>query len=282
MAAGKTHPKEDLIRYMDKTMDESERKAIEEHLKTCKSCSEYLSFVKEFSQELGTLKKEEFSSDEPCPDSWTMVSYEAGDLDEETAKHMRVHLLFCDDCGQELDALRRLRAADESEAAGTSWSQRVEALKEFMVDLGKTYGPEAVLGSFRIMAEGFRVPSPARGLSTWIDPMSGRDRGSSKRVFKVLEVTIGDNTYNIDLEVTPDGSVSCDIAGIEAPHEAPLRIVVHAEEGKELLEAKTDDKGNTKFTIPESIPPESLFVFKLTLNSHEESLLVRLPKKASA
>ncbi len=264
MAAGKTHPKEDLIRYMDKTMDESERKAIEEHLETCKSCGEYLSFVKEFSQELGNLKEEEFSSDELCPDSWHLVSYEAGDLDKETAKHMRVHVLFCDDCGEELDALRRLRAADEIEAAGMPWSQRIEALKEFMIDLGKTYGPDAVLGSIRITAE-----APA---------LAARGEESSERIFKVLEVSMGNNTYSMDLGVTPEGTVFCDIAGIETPHEAPLRIVVDAEEGEELLEAQTDDYGNTSFTLPDKRPPESLCVLKLTLNSDEETLLVRLPK----
>jgi len=109
MLAGKTHPKEDLIRYADKALSKTESKEVAKHLETCDNCRQFLSFVKEFSGELANLKEEEFTTDEACPDSWTLVSYEAGDVDEETAKHMRVHLLFCDDCSEEFYALQRLR-----------------------------------------------------------------------------------------------------------------------------------------------------------------------------
>jgi hypothetical protein len=109
MPIWKSHPKEDLVRYLDGTLDETEKHDIEQHLATCQDCQAHLSFVKEFHHGLARLSEEEFTSQEPCPDSWTLVSYEAGEVDEETARHLRVHLLFCDDCAEEFYALRRLR-----------------------------------------------------------------------------------------------------------------------------------------------------------------------------
>ena len=68
MAIIKAHPKADLFRFLDNALEETERKAVEQHLETCKDCREHLSFVKEFNQELGELAEEEFSSNESCPD----------------------------------------------------------------------------------------------------------------------------------------------------------------------------------------------------------------------
>jgi hypothetical protein len=109
------HPRADLLRYLDDTVEGAEKGSLEEHLQGCPECREYLSFVKGFNQGLSGLSKEEFTTDETCPDSWTLVSYEAGSADEETARHLRAHLLFCDKCAEEFYVLRRLR--------GPSWTE---------------------------------------------------------------------------------------------------------------------------------------------------------------
>lgn len=42
---------------------------------------------------------------ERCPNSEILIEYAQGSIDEETARHIRVHLLFCDECTRELKAL---------------------------------------------------------------------------------------------------------------------------------------------------------------------------------
>jgi hypothetical protein len=109
MALWKTHPREDLLRYLDGDVGDDRKRSIEEHLASCKECRDHISIVKGFNEGLTDLSQEEFASQEHCPDSWTLVSYEAGDVDEETARHLRAHLLFCDECAEEFNALRRLQ-----------------------------------------------------------------------------------------------------------------------------------------------------------------------------
>src|SRR5436190_19960302 len=91
----------ELVRYLDGELEQEERAKVEQHLATCGACRDQLEFAKGFRAGLRKLSKEELTTDEPCPDSWTLVSYEAGDVDEETARHLRVHLLLCDDCAEE-------------------------------------------------------------------------------------------------------------------------------------------------------------------------------------
>src|SRR6266852_6561944 len=140
MAFLNAHPREDFLRFVDGDLGEDEKRNIEKHLASCSECRIYLSSVKTFNEGLGELTEEEFTSEEPCPDSWTLVSYEAGKVDEETARHLRAHLLFCDECQEEFYALRRLSREE-------SWQELVGRLKEFVIDLGKTYGPQALIGS---------------------------------------------------------------------------------------------------------------------------------------
>jgi anti-sigma factor RsiW len=108
----KSHPEDDLIRYADGELGQTERIEMEQHLAACGSCRELLSFVQDFKGGLGELKAEEAAPKGPCPDSWTLVSYEAGELDETTARQLRVHLLFCDECQQEFYTLRRARGSN--------------------------------------------------------------------------------------------------------------------------------------------------------------------------
>lgn len=104
------HSREELIQYLGGALGEGEKQRVEHHLSGCADCQAYVSFVKDFHHGLTGLAEEEFTSKEFCPDSMTLVLYEAGEVDEETARHLRVHLLFCDACAEQFYALRRLRA----------------------------------------------------------------------------------------------------------------------------------------------------------------------------
>jgi Putative zinc-finger len=252
----KTHPREDLLRYLDGEVGDDEKRILEEHLASCKECRDYISMVKGFNRDLASLTEEEFASQEPCPDSWTLVSYEAGKVDEETARHLRTHLLFCDECAEEFYALRRLSREE-------SWQELVERLKEFVVDLGKTYGPQALVGSIRILAE-----QPAFAV---------RGGGLPKAVTKVLEVSVGENTYSIEVAMTEDDLASCDIAGSRTSQKVPLSISVHSETGDELVSAQSDEFGNSRFVVPST--PDHLLVFTLKLGDAAQSFVLRVPEK---
>lgn len=127
MAFLNAHPRRDLLRLVEGDVGEDEKRSLEKHLASCSECRTYLSSVEIFNEGLGELTEEEFTSQEPCPDSWTLVSYEADKVDEETARHLRAHLLFCDDCREEFYALRRLRAP--------SWTKLVLNLVQGAVEL---------------------------------------------------------------------------------------------------------------------------------------------------
>jgi anti-sigma factor RsiW len=260
----KSHDSQDLIGYLDGTLGEPDRIALERHLGTCKECRDQLSFVKEFKAGLAELSEEEFTAQEPCPDSWTLVSHEAGEVDEETARHLRVHLLFCDQCAGEFYALRRARVEGEKEAASLSWAALVERLKEHAIDFAKTYGSGASLGPARIIGE--RPAFALRG------PEEVGEEPS-----KVMEVSAGGNQYSIEVALAKDGAVRCEIAGFETPREAPLDITIRSLEGNELFSAETDDNGNISFILEQRLVPQDAFVLSLTLDNEESHLIFRLP-----
>jgi hypothetical protein len=109
MAILKTHPREELIRFLGGELAGADKLRVEEHLQTCGDCHEFLSFAKDFNEGLSELGREEFVSKERCPESWTLACLEEGQLDDETARHVRAHLLFCDECAEMYYALRRTR-----------------------------------------------------------------------------------------------------------------------------------------------------------------------------
>jgi hypothetical protein len=246
------HPKTDLLRYLDGGTEGEEKHTLEEHLAACAECREYLSFVKGMNQGLDSLSKEELTSDEPCPASWTLVAYQAGKVDEDTARHLRAHLLFCDACAEEFYALRRVSQEE-------SWRELVEQLKEFVIDLAKSYGPAALIGPVRIVAE-----QPA---------LAARGGDLPEVVSKVLEVQVGGNTYSIELKVTAQG-VACDIAGFRTTTRGPLNISVHSKTGEELISTESDEFGNSRFVVPKA--PGNLFLLMLNLQGIEQQVLFRV------
>jgi hypothetical protein len=205
------------------------------------------------------LSKEEFTSHEPCPDSWTLVAYEAGKVDEETARHLRAHLLFCDACAKEFYALRRSSREE-------SWQQLIEQLNEFLIDLGKTYGVGTLVGPVRIVAE---------------QPVLARGGKLPESTLKVLEVLVGENTYSIEMAVTEEGSVSCDIAGMRTPSKTPLSITARSGIGEELKSTQTDEFGNARLQLLATSLPDDLIVFTFDLEGSEQQLLLRVPQRQS-
>jgi hypothetical protein len=195
---------------------------------------------------------------ERCPDSKTLANYVTGELDEETQRHVGVHIALCKDCFQEMSLLENLEQA-------ASRRSMIEKLKESVIDLGRTYGPGAILGSIRIMSEG-----PA---------FAARGGASPERIFKVVEMVVGENTYSIELAVTPDGSVSCDVTGYRTPREIPLKIVARAETGEELLAVETDKHGSAHFVLAKEELPEGSCVLIFTLASAENHLLFGVPER---
>src|SRR5712692_9279347 len=112
----------DVTRYMFGELPEENKSFIETHLADCPPCSKRVVFARKFT----ALAKEQFTRadmpDEPCPDTSDIVALEADKLDEETARHVRAHLLFCKLCREEYLLLRRLsnEQLEEKELGGAS------------------------------------------------------------------------------------------------------------------------------------------------------------------
>jgi len=103
------HPEVDILRYREGNLDEEKKRSVDKHVQGCAECREYLAFVDDFKDGLQELTPEELAGTQTCPDPEHIFDYEQGTLDEESARELRAHLLFCDACTDELYALRRLR-----------------------------------------------------------------------------------------------------------------------------------------------------------------------------
>lgn len=252
------HSRSDLLRYIDGEVDDGERQVIDAHLKSCNSCREYVSFVRGLTQDLSDLREEEFTTDEPHVDSWTLVSHEEGKLDEETARHVRGHLLYCDTCQEDFLALRQARRA-------ASWAERLSKLGEAVVDLGKRYGIGTLLGSAKIVGEQLALAT--------------RGEGRPEAVSKVFEIAVGENNYSIEISVAPNRSVSCNVAGFKTPQWTSLRVAVCSETGEEFFATETDERGNTQFTLTREEVPRDICVLVFALGNTESYVPFRVPEE---
>lgn len=255
MALSEIHPRSDLLRYLDGEIAADEKSALEEHLASCESCRNYLANVRDFNKGLGELTEEEFTSTEPHPDSWTLVAYEAAQVDDETARHVRAHLLFCDSCQEEFLALRRVSKQD-------SWRELIEQLKDFVIDLWDTYGQGILIGPVRIASE-----HPALAA-----------RGDRTLTSKVLEVPVGDNRYSIELTFTEASLLSCDIAPFRRSVRTPLHVSLRSESGEEVTSTDSDDDGKCHFDTPSPLQSGALYVLSLNLEDIEQHIAFRSTK----
>ena len=109
MARSEAHAPEQLTRYAFGDLSGKEQEKLERHLRTCTPCQEYLSFVQEFNAGLREAKPQRPLPGEPCPDPSLLIALDADELDDETAHHVRAHMLFCEGCRKEYTALERMR-----------------------------------------------------------------------------------------------------------------------------------------------------------------------------
>ena len=156
------HPHESLIRtHVEGEGSERERQEVDEHLKDCGDCREFLSFVQDFSETAKDLAEGEIAADEPHAQKNVIIAYEEGKLDAETSLNLRAHMLFCDECAETYYLLKRMRAP--------SWTEVVvEAVRS---------AKETLLKVVEITGMGELVPVPAvvtRGPGG--DPQEGHSR----------------------------------------------------------------------------------------------------------
>lgn len=257
MGQSELHEPDKLIRYAFGDLPEKEQNTVDQHLRSCTSCQEFVSFVREFNSNLREARPLSRIAEETCPDPSLVVALEANELDKQAAQHVRAHMLFCRDCLEEYFALRRL--------SRTFWQEVVEKLKGLVIDLGRTYAPGTLIGSIRIVAE-----QPALGV---------RGDKTEKAPSKVLEVSVGENTYSIELAVTEQSSVSFDIAGFRTPVKGPLGISLRSETGGNFFSTQSDEFGNTHFVVPGASLPDDILLLTLNLKGSEQQLLLRIPEK---
>lgn len=211
MALLNVHPREDLLRYLEGDVAQDEKLSLESHLASCVECRTYLSTVKGFNDGLGELAQEEFTSQEACPDSWTLVSYEDGKIDEGTARQLRAHLLFCDACQEEFYALRKLRTPN--------WTKLVLNLVRGAVEL--------------VSISGSGVP----GLADAASELRGGPKPSA-RAFTVEEVAVdpemkSTSTVRVRIEPAAEPSSASILIDVEPPQPA-WRAYLHDGEEQEL------------------------------------------------
>jgi hypothetical protein len=263
MADFEIHEAQNLIRYTEGALPAEERTATEAHLETCASCRDFVSFVRDFNANLRDVKRQTQVAGEPCPDSSLIIALEANELDERTAAQVRAHMLFCDGCLEEFFLLRRL--AGEPAEAPASERQPFEKLKGYLLDFGKKYGIGALLGPFKIIAE-----TPAFAL---------RGAAVPDRTSKTIEVTIGGNTYGVELAVSSEGLVSCSVAGFRTPMKTSLTIVIRGEAGEELVSARTDSFGNAKTVLSRARARGGWYVLRFELGDEAQELLLSVSEE---
>jgi hypothetical protein len=193
---------------------------------------------------------------ERCPDSETLANYAAGELGEETKRHVGVHIAFCKDCFQEVSALEALERK-------SYWQELVQKLRTFCIDLSRTYGPQTLIGSVRILDE-----SPAFA-----------HRGDGERLFKIVEILVGENRYNVEVGITPEGSMDCEIQSADTGSEMPLMVTVHSETGEILYATEAKGGGKTTFVLSETEVPRELCVLMFTLGDRGNNLVLGMPEE---
>jgi len=206
------------------------------------------------------------SPGEPHPSASLIVELEADELEEKTAQNIRAHLLYCKTCREKYLLLRKLSQEQFEEhllaTDGPSWLRMLVKALEFVIDLGKTYGPGSLIGSIRVLAE-----QPA---------VAVRGGGTSTSTSKVLEVSVGENTYSIQVGATENDALSCDVAGVHTPVKTPLGVSVFSESGGELVSTKTDEFGNVHFVLPSV--HDDLLLLVLNLKGEKQEVLLRIPE----
>src|SRR5712692_4482788 len=181
------HPHESLIRtHVEGEGSERERQEVDEHLKGCSECREFLAFTQDFSETAKGLADDEIAADEPHARKSVIIAYEEGKLDAETALHLRSHMLYCDQCAEAYYLLKRMRAP--------SWTEVVLGVMQST--------KETLLEALEITGMGELVPvaeAVSRG------PGDDVEEGKSK-IQIVQHVTDADEEADVVFSLEPAGN----------------------------------------------------------------------------
>jgi anti-anti-sigma regulatory factor len=264
----KSHSREDLFRYLRGELSQRQRARVERHLEGCAKCRDFLAFVRTFNATLKEMAGAELQPDTPCPDPETLVAFQAEELDEQSARTVRQHTAFCKDCLEELHLLRQAEEsprmkADTSWARTTQvkWQSFVEHLKGSVVDLGKKYGTDTLVGPSRIISEIPRFHTPS----------------TPQIASKIVQVEVGQNLYAITIETLEGNAIICEFFALRQSDKRPLGISVRSASGEKLVTARTDKRGFKQVIVVRPFPPDELVVVTLTLANVEQHLLFRVP-----
>jgi DNA-binding CsgD family transcriptional regulator len=254
------------------------RTVVETHLKECASCNEFVSFLKEF---IAAARKDGANvaiPPGPHPDPSLIVGLEADKLDAETERKVSLHLLDCRACREAYLRLRSLSNEQFEEhvleevahpsqrllaehAAAIPSSQIYQKPKQFLIDLGKTYGENALLGPIRVLKE-----------ENW----GGYAAINEKR----LEMKVEEDAYLIMVKLLGIGNAWELSFTIEVPvnSKAPLSATVYSEAGKKLTTRHFQYLG-CHLSVPVDLQQSAQLQLALNFKVTEERLLFRLPAK---
>lgn len=244
------HPHESLIRtHVEGEGSERERQEVDEHLKGCSDCREFLSFVRDLSETAKDLAEDEIAADEPHAPKSVIIAYEEGKLDAETSLHLRSHMLFCDQCAETYYLLKRMRAP--------SWTG-------------------VVIETFRSAKEFLLKPVEITGMGELIPVAEAASRGPGgeveeghSRIEIAQHVTDSDGGADIILYLEPDGQETS----------ATVRLLIGIDPPKpawraNLLDAQNKQIASVPFTGDKQLLHSSLApgAFVVQVASNEDIL----------
>ena len=237
---------DDVTRYAWGELAQDLRPAVEAHVKGCTSCTELVSFVKEFISAARQNAGRPTSPDEPHPDASLIVDLEADELDEETARQVSMHLLDCKPCREAYLLLRSLSndQFEERVLATDFWQELIQEGASSFISGRKAHG----------------------GTIVALFPGLLQNRGIS---FKVFEISAEENTYRVTLSISPEGAVSCDIKGTRTPLEIPLNVSASLADSGEQISTKTDTLGNGHLVVRGAL----LLIFDFSLKDRQQPSL---------
>src|SRR5919199_70687 len=102
-------PEDALLMFLDGALPADEQAMVVAHMARCQSCSAALADARDLTTAIRDAMQSTAPPQEPCPTAWTLVQYSDNGLDEETARHVRAHLFWCEDCLAEVLALEQER-----------------------------------------------------------------------------------------------------------------------------------------------------------------------------
>jgi anti-sigma factor RsiW len=207
------HLEEGIFRtYVEGAASDRERQEVNEHLKGCGDCKQFLAFVQDFSRAAKDIAEGEIAADEPHPSTTAIIAYEEGTLDAETSLHLRAHMLYCDECAETFYLLKRMRAPSRMEVI----VGLLRSAKEFLLQPIDLSG----MGEFR------QAPAAV-----------SRGKGSPQQTIEVLQhVSAADADAAVILSLEPNAGRLAGVALRAALHPPqPWTATLRDAKGQELV-----------------------------------------------